>query len=364
MFRASQKPSPLTSRTDRLMKHCNDFAIRRCVVGAILLLSVTVQSTSGQTISPMPLPTRSEASFWGGEIKVKGACSAFGLDSDPSAVSACGGISMSLSRGKLDEARRLAEKLVREFPENGVGHYWLGISQLKEEKFISALRHFQAAVDRSPTVPLAHLILGIGYAIIRQFELFKTEMLWLTEHAPHESLAYFYLGQYYSKDLDQVDQGAVYFQRALQLNPNDIRSRYLLGYGFELKGELEKTRETYEMAVSAGGSQGATYSQPLQGLARIYLQEGDEAKAIEYTQRAIQLDPRLASNHLLLGKLFIKTGELQKALSSLKTATDLDPTDATSYYLLLGAYLKLKMPEEAKWAQARFEEVKKAYGEE
>jgi tetratricopeptide (TPR) repeat protein len=361
---ASQKPSPLASAIDRLMKRCNEFAMRRCVVGALLFLSVTLQKAIGQTISPIPPPTQSEASFWGGEIKVKGACSAFGLDSDANAVSACVGISMSFSRGKLDEARQLAENLLRQFPENGVGHYWLGIFQLKEEKFISALRHFQAAVDRSPTVPLAHLILGIGYAIIRQFELFKTEMLWLTEHAPNESLAYFYLGQYYSKDLDQVDKGLVYFQRALQLNPNDIRSRYLLGYGLELKGELEKARETYEMAVSVGGNQGATYSQPLQGLARIDLQGGDEAKAIEYTQRAIQLEPKLASNHLLLGKLLIKTGELQKALSSLKTATDLDPADATPYYLLLGTYLKLKMPEEAKWAQSRFEEVKKAYGEE
>lgn len=295
---------------------------------------------------------------------MKGACTAFGLDADPLAASTCAAIPVSLSGGKSGEARRLAENLVGQRPKNGVGHYWLGILELKEENFISALRHFQAAVDRSPSVPLAHLILGISYAIIRQFELFKMEMLWLTEHAPNESLAYFYLGQYYSKDLDQVDKGLEYFRQALQLNPNDIRSRYLVGYGLELKGELEEAKKAFEMAVSAAGNQRAAYSDPLHGLARISLQEGDLAKAIEYTQRAIQMEPKAAGNHLLLGKLYLKTGDLQKGISALKTATELDTSDATPYYLLLGTYLKLKMPKEAQWAQARFEEVKKAYGEE
>src|SRR5262249_21761113 len=158
----------------------------------------------------------------------------------------------------------------------------------------------------SPNIPMAHLILGIGYAIIRQFELFKQEMVWLTEHAPNESLAYFYLGQYYSKDLDQVDKGMEYFRQALQRNPNDIRSRYFLGYAFELKGDWEKARDEFQRAAAAVAAQGAAYSLPLQGLARIFVEEGNEDKAIEYVQKAIQLEPTLASNQVLLGKLYIK----------------------------------------------------------
>ena len=132
----------------------------------------------------------------------------------------------------------------------------------------------------------------------------------------------------------------------------------------ELKGELEKAREEYEMAATAAFAQGATYSLPLQGLARLSLQEGNEDKAIEYVQKAIQSEPNLASNHLLLGKLYIKSGNLKQAVATLKTATDLDSADGTSYYLLFRTYLKLKMSAEARWAQTQFEEVKKAYGEE
>ena len=226
------------------------------------------------------------------------------------------------------------------------------------------MRHFQAAVDRSSGVPKAHLILGICYAIMRQFELFKQEMVWLTEHAPNESLPYFYLGQYYSKDLDQVDKGMEYFWQALQRNPNDIRSRYLLGYALELKGERKKAMEEYEAGVAAAADQGAVYSLPLQGVARLHLLEDNLDEALRYVQEAIQLEPKLASSHLLLGKLYLRTGDLAKGVSALKQAVDLDPAEAAPYHLLFRTYLKLKMPAEAKWAQARFEEVKKAYGED
>jgi tetratricopeptide (TPR) repeat protein len=307
---------------------------------------------------------QSAASFMGGEITLTGACSAFGLDFTPEAARTCQGIPMSLSSGKLDEARQLADRLVTQLPQSGVGHYWLGIVHLKQENYISALRYFQAAVDRSSQIPMAHLILGMCYAIMRQFELFKQEMVWLTEHAPNESLAYFYLGQYYAKDKDQVDKGMEYFRQALQRNPNDIRSRYLLGYALELKGEKERAKEEYEAGASAATSQGAIYSLPLQGVARLYLQENNDEKALEYVQKAIQLEPKLASNYLLLGKVYLRTADLAKAVVALKQSVDLDPADAAPYHLLFRTYLKLKMPAEAKWAQAQFEEVKKAYGED
>ncbi len=337
--------------------------VQTALLGIILNLAA-LRNVNGQETLPGPLPLQTAASFWGGEITVKGTCSAFGLGSNPDAAQTCQSIPASLSGGKLDQVRQLSDKLITQLPQNGVGHYWLGILELKQENFISALRHFQAAVDRSPQIPMAHLILGMSYAILRQFELFKQEMVWLTEHAPNESLAYFYLGQYYSKDLDQVDKGMEYFRQALQRNSNDIRSRYLLGYALELKGDREKAMEEYETTSAAATAQGAVYSLPLQGRARLYLQEDNVDKAFEYAQKAIQLEPALASNHLLLGKLYLRTGDLSKGVSALRKATELDPADAAPYHLLFRTYLKLKMPAETKWAQTRFEEVKKAYGED
>jgi len=76
------------------------------------------------------------------------------------------------------------------------------------------------------------------------------------------------------------------------------------------------------------------------------------------------LEPKLASNYLLLGKIYLTAGDLAKGVAVLRQAVELDPADAAPYHLLFRTYLKLKMAAEAKWAQVRFEEVKKAYGED
>jgi len=344
------------------MKIIVPHAVDKAVLAAAILSLAAFQNANGQEAPSGAL--QPGASFIGGEITVQGACSAFALPSTQEAIQTCQSIPMNLGSGQTDQARELANRLSSLLPQNGVGPYWLGILELRQEKYISALRHFQKAVDRSPGVPMAHLILGMCYAIMKQFELFKQEMVWLTEHAPNESLAYFYLGQYYSKDLDQVDKGIEYFKRALQINPSDIRSRYLLGYAFELKGEKEKAMEEFQAGASATAAQGAIYSLPLQGIARLYSQANNDEKALEYIQKAIELEPKLASSHLLLGKIYLRTGDLEKGVAALRQAVDLDPADAAPYHLLFRTYLKLKMPAEAKWAQARFEEVKKAYGED
>ena len=134
-------------------------------------------------------------------------------------------------------------------------------------------------------------------------------------------------------------------------------------------GSLEDPRvvramEEYQAGASATAAQGAIYSLPLQGIARLYRQDNNDEKALESIQKAIQLEPKLASNYLLLGKIYVTAGDLAKGVAALRQAVELDPADAAPYHLLFRTYLKLKMAAEAKWAQGRFEEVKKAYGED
>src|SRR2546428_10587262 len=143
------------------MKKPLSHAVRTAVLGAALSSISVVRSADGQEVFPAPVPLQPTASFWGGEITVKGACSAFGLDSNPEAARTCQSIPMRLSGGKMDQARQLADQLGTELPEKGGGHYWLGILQVKQEEGISALRHFHAAVHRSSRIPMAHPIPGL-----------------------------------------------------------------------------------------------------------------------------------------------------------------------------------------------------------
>jgi len=298
------------------------------------------------------------------EILAGSACSSFGLNSGGEAVSICNQLSDATSAGKWEEAKQLASELTNRYPNDGVGYFSLGYVERKQGKYISALRHFQAAVDRNPEVALAHLTLGLSYAIIRQYKLFEDEMRWVMVNRPQESLPYYYLGLYRSNDLEQFDKGTELFQQALKRNPNDHKSRYHLGYLFELKGERQKAKAEYELAAAAVASQKMTYGWPLQGLARVYVQQDNLPEALRYARQAVSLDSKLASSHLVLGKIYIQAGELASGIAELKVAAELDPTDATPHYWLSRAYLKMKMPAEAQQEQEIFSQIKAAYRNE
>ena len=119
-------------------------------------------------------------------------------------------------------------------------------------------------MDRSPEVVAAHLNLGLSYAVIQQYKLFEAEMSWVMAKAPKEALPYYYLGRYYSNELEQLDRGLELFREALDRNSNDYKSRYHLGYVYELKGDPARAKSEYKEAAAAAAAQRC----PMVGLCR------------------------------------------------------------------------------------------------
>lgn len=325
---------------------------------AILLGTLLPSTAAGQSGAAVPAE--------GNEISVGSACSAFGLGSGTEVNLICDKLAKGIqtSTSGWEEVEKLADQLIERDPRNGIGYFGLGFAQLKQGRLIPAARHFQAAVDRSPEVAVAHINLGLSYAAIQQYKLFEDEMRWVMTNEPQEPLPYYYLGRYYSKDMEQPDKGAEFFWQALERNTHDFKSRYHLGHLSELKGELERAKADYELAVAAAASQKASYGWPLLGLARICLQRDNLSEALRYAQQSVAIDPMLGSGRLLLGKLYLQTGEVSKAIAELKVAADLLPTDATPHYLLSGAYLKMKMPDLARREQEMFLQIKATYPDE
>lgn len=330
------------------------------VVNMFYLLSAKGGQTNGGVVPPTKLALPGEKD----EIAPGFTCSAFELNSDEEAASKCDQLARALIAGQWDGARQLAGELMNRYPRNGIGYFSLGYVELKEGKYISAVGHFQKAVDRSPEVVAAHLNLGLSYAVVQQYKLFEDEMRWIMVNFPQDPLPYYYLGRYYSKELELLEKGAELFQQALSRDSNDYKSRYHLGYLFELKGELAKAKAEYEIAAAAAAAQRAPYGWPLQGLARLYLQKQDLAEALRYARVAVSRDSKLASSRLLLGKLYVQTGEVENGIRELKGAAELDPTDATPHYLLSRAYQKMNLPAEAQREQETFIQLKAVYPNE
>ncbi len=296
------------------------------------------------------------------DLMAGSVCASFDLESSPNAFSICNQAQGLAVAGRWDEAQGLASRLKNLLPHHGIGFFWSGLIDFKQGRHIASVRQFETAVDLSPNAVPAHEQLGLGYLSINQFKLFEDEMRWVMITRPQDSLPYYYLGRYVAKNLEQLDKGIELFQQALAKNPNDYRSRYHLGYLFELKGDLEKAKAEYQASLSA--SQKGAYAWPLQGLSSISLKKDNLLEAIRYAEQAASLDPKLASNRLNLGKLYIQNGELLKGIAELKAASEIEPADAAPHYLLSRAYLSLKQTAEAQHEQEIFLQIKTVYGSE
>ena len=211
-------------------------------------------------------------------------CAAFEVKPDSSRN--CQSLAQLAMAGRWQEARPLAEKLALELPSNGIGPYWLGLIELHAGNTLSAFRRFDKALKLSPDVFWVHLNLGLCYALLRQYVLFEKEMQWVINKHPSQPLPYYYLGRHYSKTREDTDKGLALLQRAVSLNPADFRARYHLGYLLELKDRHEEAKAAYQQASEGAAAHRSSYSWPLQGLARLYLQEANLAEALRYARMA------------------------------------------------------------------------------
>ena len=349
-------PHHFSMRSFRSMKDC----VLRFAFLTLLTATATQQFLGQQaaeesrfTREPAPAPEIAPSDQ---------VCTAFELKLDSSTGRSCQSLAQLAMAGRWQEARPLAEKLALELPSNGIGPYWLGLIELQAGNTLSAFRRLDTALSLSPDVFWVHLNLGLCCALLRQYALFEKEMNWVMNKHPSQPLPYYYLGRHYSKTREDTDKGLALLQRAVNLNPADFRARYHLGYLFELKDRLGEAKAEYQQSFEGAAAHRSSYSWPLQGLARLHLQEANLAEALRYARKAVSLDPRLSENELLLARIYLQRGETDLAIASLEHAIGLDQTDPAPHYLLSRAYSQMKRSKEAEQSLAMYAEVKAAYG--
>src|SRR6185295_3546573 len=84
---------------------------------------------------------------------------------------------------------------------------------------------------------------------------------------------------------------------------------------------------------------------PLLGIASIYIQLGDAAKAVQQADRATQLEKQSADAWIMLGRAHWQQREFSEAEKAALKARELDPADANTSELLLHIYFDQEQPD-------------------
>jgi putative PEP-CTERM system TPR-repeat lipoprotein len=224
------------------------------------------------------------------------------LSIDPKNVAAYVGlISSYLEQGKTETAREQVEIARKAVPNNLMLRYTQGQVSLQEKKFAQARDAALDVLKAAPNFIPANLLLGMA------------------------NLA-----------LGASEQAAKSLAVVVAQVPQDAFARRTLASAQLLQHQPERVLETLKPLLDAGSQDAKVLA--IAGDA--YAQLNQPAKATDYFERAVKVDPASTSLRTGLGFARLAGGQIEQGLADLKAAAVADPAPARADFALISLLIK------------------------
>lgn len=129
-----------------------------------------------------------------------------------------------------------------------------------------------------------------------------------------------------------IDKKIEYYQRALELNPQDAEARNNLGISYKKKGMYTEAIKEYEAALAIPGYDTPEYVYHNLGL--LHRDRAMYKEAIDYFKQSIEHNPRFAKAYNALGLAHKALGHYEEAILNFKQALEIDSNYVKASYNL------------------------------
>ncbi len=240
-------------------------------------------------------------------------------------------------RGDYDKAIKTLEKLSSLNPEFLAAWEQLGLCYYSLYKPRKARDALTRALELKPEQFKEWYILGNVYFDNNQYDRAINTYLKLLE-MENETLEIMgvnldelweNLGRSFSYQ-EETDKAIEAFEKAINLNPNNINVWIYFGKFYEENEQYDKAIEIYGKALSYHPNN----FEILENLGIVYYMIEDYENAINSLAKSSDLDPDIFLTWFYLGKSYYKTENYKKAAKAFQNCTEIYPVDFESIYFL------------------------------
>ncbi len=238
-----------------------------------------------------------------------------------------------VKEGRTAAAEAALKRIIQASPGEALAHFHLGTIYASGGDYLRAVGEYREAARLEPKESTFLRALGYACKDIGDYQ-HALEALQAAVALNPNAEAYMMLGAILH--LQEQDESAKKaFEASLRLDPKNTQARLMLGDVYLTTSEFEKAREAY--AVAEREQPGNIHAEL--GLASIYVMNPDTyGKAEERLQAILQRDPKNLEAHYQLGQLYAKMHRAVSAIAQLRSTVELNPNLASAH-LLLGRLL-------------------------
>jgi tetratricopeptide (TPR) repeat protein len=192
-----------------------------------------------------------------------------------------------------------------------------------------------------------------GFAtVLRNFTWTSYWTLWedAVVKSPNKSRPHIALGLALFR-AGHTDKAVTMFKKAIQLDQRDGVAYLNLGYIYHQQGKLEEAIQASQKAVVLTPRLAPEIHN---NLAMIYLQQGRKQEGLKELQRALEARPHFARAYSNFGDFYEKEGNIDQAIFCMEKAAKLEPEYITVYKALSRLYEKKGWKEKSQEAHNNF----------
>jgi len=231
------------------------------------------------------------------------------------------------------------EKIIELNPNMDSAYFGLGSVYIKMMKWKDAIPYLEKAVQLNLDNNEAYFQIGNAYEALRDFaKAAKAYQNYINSGPEKPETAYYNLA-ICQVELTQFAEAIGSFQEALKEKPQDLMINQKMAQACKSAGQYDKAAGIYMNLSKINPENAKIY---LNNIIKIYDEANMPDKAIEATNKLIELDPNDADAVYNLGYMYIKLDKHSEAIEPFKRAIEIRPDFKYAYSNLGFCYTKLK----------------------